>query len=45
MKIKGVQKRKPTTRRIPTHDYLKYWRVIRYWIKCLTKLNLKSLKN
>ena len=33
MKSKGVYQRKPTTRIKPTHDYLKYWRVIRYWVK------------
>ena len=43
MKIKGVQKRKPTTRRIPTHDYLKYWRVIRYWVKAKYGLSTPDL--
>ena len=43
MKIKGVQERKPTTRRTPTHDYLKYWRVIRYWVKAKYGLSTPDL--
>ena len=44
MKIKGVQKRKPTTRRIPSHNYLKYWRVIRYWVKAKYGLTTPDLE-
>jgi hypothetical protein len=44
MKIKGVQKRKPTTRRIPSNDYLKYWRVIRYWVKAKYGLTTPDLE-
>ena len=43
MKIKGVQNRKPTTRRTPTYDYLKYWRVIRYWVKAKYGLSTPDL--
>ena len=33
MKVKGVYPRKITTRKPPKHDFLKYWRVIRQWVK------------
>ena len=33
MKNYNVPVRKSTSRRAPSHDYLKYWRTIRYWIK------------
>tara|TARA_R100000231_G_scaffold25902_1_gene23500 strand:- start:3163 stop:3645 length:483 start_codon:yes stop_codon:yes gene_type:complete len=33
MKNYNVPIRKSTSRRAPSHDYLKYWRTIRYWIK------------
>ena len=44
MKSKGVYKRKPTSRRTPTHDYLKYWRVIRYWVKAKYGLSTPDLE-
>tara|TARA_R110002012_G_scaffold315067_1_gene528385 strand:- start:788 stop:1270 length:483 start_codon:yes stop_codon:yes gene_type:complete len=44
MKIKGVTKRKPTTRKKPSHDYLKYWRVIRYWVKAKYGLSTPDLE-
>ena len=44
MKVKGVTKRKPTTRRKPNHDYLKYWRVIRYWVKAKYGLTTPDLE-
>jgi len=44
MKIKGVTTRKPTTRRKPNHDYLKYWRVIRYWVKAKYGLTTPDLE-
>jgi hypothetical protein len=43
MKIKGVYKRKYTQRRNPTYNYLKYWRVIRYWVKAKYKLSTPDL--
>jgi len=33
MKVQGVYQRKNTTRTPPDHDFLKYWRVIRFWVK------------
>jgi hypothetical protein len=33
MKVKGVYPRKIATRKPPQHDFLKYWRVIRQWVK------------
>ena len=33
MKNSNIHVRKNTSRKQPTHDYLKYWRTIRYWIK------------
>jgi hypothetical protein len=33
MKVQGVYPRKNTTRTLPDHDFLKYWRVIRFWVK------------
>ena len=44
MKYKGVYKRKPTTRRQPSQDYLKYWRVIRYWVKAKYGLSTPDLE-
>ena len=44
MKSKGVYQRKPTTRIKPTHDYLKYWRVIRYWVKAKYGLSTPDLE-
>tara|TARA_R110001592_G_scaffold331698_1_gene614714 strand:+ start:446 stop:928 length:483 start_codon:yes stop_codon:yes gene_type:complete len=43
MKIKGVIKRKITTRKQPTHNYLKYWRVIKYWVKAKYGLSTPDL--
>ena len=31
MKVQGVTQRKNTRRTPPDHDFLKYWRVIRFW--------------
>ena len=31
-------------RKIPTHDYLKYWRVIRYWVKAKYGLTTPDLE-
>jgi hypothetical protein len=33
MKVKGVQQHKNTWRTQPEHDFLKYWRVVRFWVK------------
>ena len=44
MKIKGVTKRKSTTRKTPSHNYLKYWRVIRYWVKAKYNLGTPELE-
>ena len=44
MKLKDVYKRKPTSRREPSHNYLKYWRVIRYWVKAKYKLTTPELE-
>ena len=44
MKIKGVTKRKHTTRKNPTYNYLKYWRVVRYWVKVKYGLSTPDLE-
>ena len=44
MKFKGVYTRKNTTRKPPDHDFLKYWRVIRYWVKAKYKLGTPELE-
>ena len=44
MKFKGVYPRKNTTRKPPDHDFLKYWRVIRYWVKAKYKLGTPELE-
>ena len=44
MKSKGVYQRKPTSRITPSHNYLKYWRVIRYWVKAKYKLSTPDLE-
>ena len=36
--------RKNYDRTIPTHDYLKYWRVIRYWAKAKYKVNTPDIE-
>ena len=33
MKFKGLHIRKARARVTPDHDYLKYWRVVRFWVK------------
>ena len=33
MKFKGLRIRKAQARVTPDHDYLKYWRVVRFWVK------------
>ena len=44
MKFKGVYPRKNTTRKLPDHDFLKYWRVIRYWVKAKYGLGTPELE-
>ena len=44
MKSKGVYQRKPTSRITPSHNYLKYWRIIRYWVKAKYKLSTPDLE-
>ena len=44
MKFKGVYPRKNTTRKPPDHDFLKYWRVIRYRVKAKYKLGTPELE-
>ena len=44
MKIKQVYPRKNTTRKPPDHDFLKYWRIIRYWVKAKYKLSTPDLE-
>ena len=44
MKFKGVYPRKNTTRTLPDHDFLKYWRVIRYWVKAKYGLGTPDLE-
>ena len=44
MKLKGVYKKKPTSRREPSHNYLKYWRVIRFWVQAKYKLTTPDLE-
>tara|TARA_R110001592_G_scaffold79020_1_gene236576 strand:- start:2452 stop:2934 length:483 start_codon:yes stop_codon:yes gene_type:complete len=44
MKSKGVYQRKPTSRITPSHDYLKYWRVIRFWVQAKYKLTTPDLE-
>lgn len=43
MKFKGVYPRKNTTRTPPDNDFLKYWRVIRYWAKAKYELSTPDL--
>jgi len=33
MKVKGVHQHKNTYRTQPEHDFLKYWRVVRFWVR------------
>ena len=33
MKVQGVFQKANTSRKVPDHDFLKYWRVIRFWVK------------
>jgi len=33
MKVKGVHQYKNTYRTQPEHDFLKYWRVVRFWVR------------
>ena len=44
MKFKGVYPRKNTTRKLPDHDFMKYWRVIRYWVKAKYGLGTPDLE-
>ena len=43
MKFKGVYTRPNPNRKIPDYDFLKYWRVIRYWAKAKYKLSTPDL--
>ena len=44
MKTKGVYTRKTTSRKAPEHDFLKYWRVVRYWAKSRYGLTTPDLE-
>tara|TARA_R110000803_G_scaffold121309_6_gene189405 strand:- start:252 stop:722 length:471 start_codon:yes stop_codon:yes gene_type:complete len=44
MKSKGVTIRKNTSRKPPDHDFLKYWRVVRYWAKSRYGLTTPDLE-
>ena len=44
MKFKGLQVRNTRVRFIPKHDYLKYLRVIRMWIKSTYHIGLPDLE-
>jgi len=44
MKFKGVYPRKNTTRKLPEYDFLKYWRVIRYWVRAKYGLGTPDLE-
>jgi len=44
MKNSKVTVRKNTSRKQPTHDYLKYWRTIRYWIKAKYGLSTPDIE-
>ena len=44
MKFKGLQIRNTRSRTIPTHDYLKYWRVIRMWVKATYNIGVPDLE-
>ena len=43
MEIKGLTIKKPTARVTPNHDYLKYWRVVRYWVKAKYNIGTPDL--
>tara|TARA_R100000935_G_scaffold4543_1_gene10815 strand:- start:3965 stop:4435 length:471 start_codon:yes stop_codon:yes gene_type:complete len=44
MKFKGIYKRKNAGRTPPDNDFLKYWRVIRHWVKAKYGLNTSDLE-
>ena len=44
MKTKGVTQRKNTRRTPPDHDFLKYWRVIRFWAQKKYSLSYPDLE-
>jgi hypothetical protein len=44
MKFKGVSNRRQTSRVKPSHDYLKYWRVVRYWVRAKYNLGTPELE-
>jgi|TARA_R100001463_G_scaffold21217_1_gene51182 hypothetical protein len=44
MKNYKVPVRKSTSRRKPSHDYLKYWRTIRYWVKAKYGLSTPDIE-
>ena len=44
MKSKGVVIRRNTSRTPPDHDFLKYWRVVRYWAKSRYGLSTPDLE-
>ena len=43
MKFKGLRIQKPRARVMPDHDYLKYWRVIRFWVKTTYNIGTPDL--
>tara|TARA_B110000046_G_scaffold116928_1_gene123896 strand:+ start:270 stop:749 length:480 start_codon:yes stop_codon:yes gene_type:complete len=44
MKVQGVTQRKNTRRTPPDHDFLKYWRVIRFWAQKKYDLSYPDLE-
>ena len=36
--------RKNYDRKEPTHDYLKYWRVVRFWVKAVHGISTPDLE-
>ena len=44
MKVQGVYQRKVTTRTLPEYDFLKYWRVIRFWVKKKYGLSISDME-
>jgi len=43
MKFKGLHLRKARARVTPDHDYLKYWRVVRFWVKATYNIGTPDL--
>ena len=44
MKFKGLNIQKARNRVMPDHDYLKYWRVIRFWVKATYQVGTADLE-